>query len=227
MNNNPILELKNVHRTYKQGGTELHVLEDISCRLYAGESVALLGASGVGKSSLLHIAGLLEVPTAGQVSINGEAVAKDYDLERTKLRLNYLGYVYQHHYLQSEFSALENINIPQMIKGLSIQQATQRSLQLLEELGLSARKNHRPAQLSGGEQQRVAIGRALANSPKILIADEPTGNLDPETSLKVFDLLLQNVRKNKFAALIATHNYDLANRMDRIFLIKNKTMTEM
>lgn len=185
-----------------------------------------MGSSGVGKSSLLHIAGLLEVPTTGTVIV-GTAQDLKTDAQRTKARLENLGFIYQYHHLQPDFSALENAMMPQMIQGLPSFIAQERARMLLCEMRLTHRMDHRPAQLSGGEQQRVAIARALANQPQILLADEPTGNLDPETSAQVLQIFMQVAREHKTAALIATHNHDLARKMDRIFVVRDKGVFEI
>jgi len=217
---NPVLSLRQVSRDYEQGGAVLHVLRNLSLDINPGEVVALVGPSGSGKSTLLHIAGLLDKPTSGEVLIQGEVVSNASDKKRTAARRSHIGFVYQFHHLLPEFSALENIVLPQMMAGVDKATASQKALQVLGELGLAARSAHRPGALSGGEQQRVAIGRALANSPALLLADEPTGNLDAATAEDVFALLLRQVRERKLAALVATHNPDLARRMDRIVQIE-------
>lgn len=211
-----MLELNNIKKSYKQGKTPLVVLDDVSINIKKGEVVALVGASGCGKSTLLHIAGLLDNEDAGDVVVDGKATAKMSDREKTQIRRNTIGYVYQFHHLLPEFSALENIVLPQLLNGVSGKDAEARGYELLELLGLTNRAKHRPAELSGGEQQRVAMLRALANKPKILLADEPTGNLDPKTSDIVFDLLVNLVKKEGLTALVATHNIDLAKKMDRV-----------
>lgn len=211
----PILNLSGITRTFKQGRTRLDVLKGVDLTMNEGEIVALVGPSGSGKSTLLHIAGLLEKPDSGTVEICGEMAGALNDDKRTTIRREKMGFVYQYHHLLPEFTALENITIPQIIAGLPKGEAVARASQLLESLGLSARATHRPARLSGGEQQRVAIARAIANAPKLILADEPTGNLDPATADQVFDMLLQLVRGAGVAALIATHNPLLAARMDR------------
>jgi len=216
-----VLELKGVKRTFKQGRNELEVLRNINLTINPGELVALVGPSGSGKSTLLHIAGLLEDPTEGEVSICGETCKGMNDDERTRIRRENLGFVYQYHHLFPEFSALENIVIPQMIGGLSKRAARERARELLGYMGLSERETHRPARLSGGEQQRVAIARALANVPRVLLADEPTGNLDPDTAHEVFKLFLTIARGAGLAALIATHNDTLARSMDRIVRLEH------
>jgi len=214
---NPIanLRLVNLNRTYHQGPREIHVLRGASTDLMAGEAVALVGPSGAGKSTLLHIAGLLENPEEGEVHIGGQNCATLTDRERTRLRRTEIGFIYQFHQLLPEFTALENVVIPQLIAGVERGAAEVRARELLGTLGLEERVNHRPAELSGGEQQRTAIARGLANNPKILLADEPTGNLDPKTADRVFGQLMDLVRSSGVAALIATHNMELAHKMDR------------
>ncbi len=216
-----LLTLKEITKTYTQGGKALNVLNAVNLQIEPGEIVALVGPSGSGKSTLLQIAGLLDRPTSGLIAIAGQDVSKASDNARTKLRRETLGFIYQFHYLQGEFSAKENVIIPQMIAGRSRKRAAERATLLLSDLGLLKRLDHRPAQLSGGEQQRVAIARAMANFPKLILADEPTGNLDPETSDFVFNQLLEQVRTRKIGALVATHNMDLADRMDRILELKH------
>lgn len=211
----PPLRLDNVRRTFVQGPVELRVLRGASLTVEAGEIVALMGPSGAGKSTLLHIAGLLERPDDGEVWLDGLACGRLNDDKRTELRRARLGFVYQFHHLLAEFSALENVMLPQMIAGVARADATNRASELLAMVGLSERASHRPARLSGGEQQRVAISRALANAPGVLLADEPTGNLDRETADQVFEELVKVLRTTSSAALIATHNPDLAQRMDR------------
>ena len=210
------LELRGVRRVFKQGGAELRVLNGIDLALRPGEVVALVGPSGAGKSTLLHVAGLLERPDGGAVLIAGEDCGSLSDERRTLLRRAKIGFVYQFHHLLPEFSALENVMLPHMIAGVARARAREKAAALLDGVGLGPRTNHRPAQLSGGEQQRVAIVRALANDPEILLGDEPTGNLDHATGESVLATLLDLVRNNGLAALIATHNLDLARRLDRI-----------
>ncbi len=216
-----VLKLSNVSRRYTEGGGQLEIFSGVELTLQAGEIVALVGQSGAGKSSLLHMAGLLEAPSGGEIHINGQAVSNLSDHERTRIRRDTIGFVYQAHHLLPEFNALENVVLPQMIAGKSRTDASVEAKRLLTTLGLGARLTHRPAQLSGGEQQRVAIARALANKPRILLADEPTGNLDPRTSGGVFDALIATVRAEGLAALIATHNFDLAARMDRALVLQD------
>jgi len=220
-----LLRLENVSRRYKEGEGQLEVFRDLSMTLAAGEVVALVGQSGAGKSSLLHMAGLLEAPSAGEIYIGGRAVSRLSEQERTAIRRDMIGFVYQAHHLLPEFDALENVVMPQMIAGKPRSQAKEEAARLLGALGLGARLTHRPAQLSGGEQQRVAIARALANKPKILLADEPTGNLDPKTAGGVFDSLIAITRAQGVGALIATHNFALAARMDRALLMDQGRLT--
>jgi len=210
-----VIELKGVERHYEQGSRKLTILNNASFSLKPGEMVALVAPSGAGKSTLLHTAGLLERPDAGDVFLNGRACGRLSDDERTAIRRNDVGFVYQFHHLLPEFSALENVMMPQLVKGLSPKQASERAAQLLDYMKIGKRAQHRPSELSGGEQQRVAIARAVANAPLVLLADEPTGNLDPVTASYVFDALSALVRQSGLAALIATHNHELAGRMDR------------
>ncbi len=213
------LRLENVTRTYTQGPATLEVFRDVNCTLRQGELVALVGPSGAGKSSLLHMAGLLEAPSSGEVYIGGVAASTLPDAERTRIRRDTIGFVYQAHHLLPEFSALENVVMPQRIAGRPRAQAERDAEHILTYLGLGERLTHRPSQLSGGEQQRVAIARALANRPKILLADEPTGNLDTRTAVGVFQALVDLVRSEGLAALVATHNLELAARMDRALVL--------
>ena len=212
----PILRLTNVRQTFHQGETALEVLRGVDLAINRGEIVALVGPSGSGKSTLLQIAGLLEKPQSGEVEIAGKRAAALGDDDRTRIRREELGFVYQYHHLLPEFSARENIVIPQMIAGRKRTDAARRADELLAAMGLAPRAEHRPARLSGGEQQRVAISRALANEPSVLLADEPTGNLDPETAGEVFKLLMKLVRDHGVGAMIATHNPEIAQRMDRV-----------
>ena len=209
------LRLKGVERTYGQGEHSLSILKNADLELKSGEIVALVAPSGTGKSTLLHLAGLLEHPDAGEVSINGRSCGNLSDEERTSIRRSDIGFVYQFHHLLPEFTALENIMMPQLISGLPHSEAKERASALLDYMRIGHRGDHRPSELSGGEQQRVAIARAVANAPLLLLADEPTGNLDPETASYVFGALEALVRQSGLAALIATHNHELAGRMDR------------
>src|SRR5690349_17562556 len=209
------LSLRDVRRTFEQGDRKLEVLRGISLDLSAGEIVALVGQSGSGKSTLLHIAGLLERPDDGDILVDGQSAGAAADRERTRLRRRFLGFVYQYHHLLPEFSAIENVMLPQMLNGRSRNEARKRAAELLAMVQLKDRADHRPGRLSGGEQQRVAIARAIANAPRVLLADEPTGNLDAGTAETVFRQLLTLVRETGMAALIATHNPELAARMDR------------
>jgi lipoprotein-releasing system ATP-binding protein len=221
-----VLRLQGVARTYAQGSGTLEVFRNVDLSLRTGELVALVGPSGAGKSSLLHMAGLLEAPSSGEVFVDGRAASKLPDMDRTRLRRDYIGFVYQAHHLLPEFSALENVAVPRLIAGRSRTDAEAGARRLLTMVGLERRLTHRPAELSGGEQQRVAIARALANAPKVLLADEPTGNLDPGTAGGVFEILLALVRAEGLAALIATHNYELAKKMDRtVALDQGKLVT--
>lgn len=213
----PVLVLRGVERSYG----DLTVLRNVDFTLNAGEMVGLIAPSGAGKSTLLHMAGLLDSPTAGDIEVDGQASAKLNDAARTALRRRTIGFVYQFHQLLPEFSALENIVLPQMIAGVPRRAAAARATELLTLVGLKDRLSHRPGKLSGGEQQRVAIVRAIANQPKLLLADEPTGNLDPTTAEGVFAELMRLVRTTGLAALIATHNLDLARRMDRVVTLRD------
>jgi lipoprotein-releasing system ATP-binding protein len=222
----PALELDGIVKTFEQGGASLEVLRGASLSVEPGEIVALVGPSGAGKSTLLHIAGLLEQPSDGDVLLNGESCGGLSDDRRTELRRGIVGFVYQFHHLLPEFSALENVVLPQMVAGVARRQARVRAHELLGAVGLGERETHRPGRLSGGEQQRVAIARALANAPRLLIADEPTGNLDQHTAADVFAMLLEMVRQSGLAALIATHNSDLAARMDRVLALRDGAVVE-
>lgn len=250
--NNVVLSLKNIVRVYEQGGNALRILDGLNMEVKQGEVVALVGPSGSGKTTLLQIAGLLDTPTSGEVMIAGIQYfpppfrgrikvgvtdtetnphpnlppkrGKGSDFERTLARRQHIGFVYQFHQLLPEFSALENVMIPQMIANISLDQAKTKAASLLNSLGLRDRTTHRPAKLSGGEQQRVAIARALANDPELLLADEPTGNLDPHTAADVFALFMRMAKEKNLAALVATHNLELAKRMDRIVQLENGTI---
>jgi len=217
----PVLALRGVERVYKTEAGDLPVLRGVDIDVYPGEVVGLIGPSGSGKSSLLHSAGLLERPDAGLVALEGRDCSKLSERVRTRIRLGTVGFVYQFHHLLPEFTAIENVAMPLTIAGKSRREAEARARDLLEGLGLGHRLNHQPAQMSGGEQQRVAIARALANHPKLLLADEPTGNLDPATSSAVFQALYQVCRQQGVAAVIATHNMDLARYMDRVVGLKD------
>ena len=217
----PVLSIRGLERTYVTAAGSLTVLRGIDLDVLPGEIVGLIGPSGSGKSSLLHAAGLLEHPNAGRISIQGVDCSNLGERERTRVRLATIGFVYQFHHLLPEFSALDNVALPMMIAGVDRKAAARRAEAILAELGLKPRTQHQPAQLSGGEQQRVAIARALANSPRLLLADEPTGNLDPTTSAAVFDSLYALARSQGVAAVVATHNLELASHMDRVFALKD------
>ncbi len=220
--NNPVLDLDQVEKGYKLGQPgEVRVLRGASARIMPGEVVALVAPSGAGKSTLLHIAGLLDKPDVGAVSIDGMALSDARDRARTAARRETVGFVYQFHHLLPEFTALENVVLPQLANGVSRSNAAKRANALLKKVGLKERSNHRPSDLSGGEQQRVAFCRALANAPRLLLADEPTGNLDPGTADQVFDMLVALVRETGMGALIATHNFELAARMDRVLRLED------
>jgi lipoprotein-releasing system ATP-binding protein len=221
-----VLRLENITRRYREGEGQLEVFSGLDMAISAGEIVALVGPSGAGKSSLLHIAGLLEAPTSGEIYVQGAAVSQLGDTERTRIRRETIGFVYQAHHLLPEFNALENVVLPQMIAGNSRADAAREATRLLTVLGLGQRLTHRPSQLSGGEQQRVAIARALANKPRLLLADEPTGNLDSRTSGGVFEALIAITRAEGLGALIATHNFELASRMDRALLLHQGGLIE-
>ena len=223
---NEVLRLEAITRHYREGEGQLEVFSGLSLAVKPGEIVALVGPSGAGKSSLLHIAGLLEAPTSGEIFIEGVAASRLPDTERTQIRRDKVGFVYQAHHLLPEFDALENVVLPQMIAGRTRAAAAAEATRLLEVLGLGKRLTHRPSQLSGGEQQRVAIARALANKPQLLLADEPTGNLDPRTAGGVFDALIAITRSQGLGALIATHNFELASRMDRILQLHEGRLIE-
>lgn len=223
----PILQLKNVCRSYKEADRELTILKDANFTLMRGEMVALVAPSGAGKSTLLHTAGLLEKPDSGDVILGGTSCAQLDDDQRTAMRRHDLGFVYQFHHLLPEFTALENVMVPQMLRGLSSKVAAQRAQNLLDYMRIGPRSSHRPSELSGGEQQRVAIARAVANAPLVLFADEPTGNLDPSTSSYVFQALEALVRQSGLSALIATHNHDLARRMDRCVTLKDGKVVDL
>ena len=223
----PLLFLHGIGRQFRQGDSTLDVLKGAELAVWAGQSIALVAPSGAGKSTLLHIAGLLEQPDAGEVYIDSVATSHLSDNARTRIRRTDIGFVYQFHHLLPEFSALENVVLPQMIRGLPRSEATSRGIELLSYLGLKERLMHRPAELSGGEQQRVAIARAVANAPRILLADEPTGNLDVHTADHIFGTLNQLVRASGLAAIIATHNLDIAAQMDRRVTLRDGLVVEL
>ncbi len=220
------LELRSVDRSYSEGAGRLDIFKNLDLKVYAGEIVALVGQSGAGKSSLLHIAGLLEAPTSGEVFISGQNCTALDDTARTRIRRIGIGFVYQFHHLLPEFSALENVVMPQLIAGVTAAAAKDRARKLLSRLGLEARVEHRPSELSGGEQQRVAIARAIANRPLLLLADEPTGNLDPETSRRVHDEFLRLISEEGLGALIATHNIALAKQMSRVVSLQSGKLVD-
>jgi lipoprotein-releasing system ATP-binding protein len=224
--NRPLLVVRALRRTYVTGDKILEVLKGVDLSVTAGEIVGLVGPSGSGKSSLLHAAGLLERPTAGAIVIGGQDCGAMSDKVRTRIRLEFIGFVYQFHHLLAELSALENVALPAMMAGRSRGQARRRAETLLGQLGLAGRLGHQPAELSGGEQQRVAVARALTNSPRLLLADEPTGNLDPATSQAVFQNIHDLVRLTGVAALVATHNLDLARHMDRVLALEDGRLIE-
>ena len=215
--NKPVLELASIRKSFSKGSSnKIEVLKGVDLQLFPGEIVALVAPSGAGKSTLLQIAGLLDKPLSGKIFIDGQEIQNESDNQLTMIRRREIGFVYQFHHLLPEFSSRENIDLPQLANGFPSKDAQRRSKELLDLVNLANRSNHRPAELSGGEQQRIAICRALANKPKIILADEPTGNLDQNTTLSVFESLLKIVKKTNLAALIATHNLDLAKRMDRV-----------
>lgn len=223
----PILHVRGVSRFYAQGEARIEVLNEAELVIMPGQSVALTAPSGAGKSTLLHMAGLLEKPDSGEVLIAGEPTSLLDDRSRTALRRTEIGFVYQFHHLLPEFSAIENVTMPQLIRGLGKAEAAARSEELLRFLGLGHRLTHRPGELSGGEQQRVAIARAVANAPRLLLADEPTGNLDPRTSEQVFDTLVALARATGLSSVIATHNLDLAGRLDRRVTLRDGKVVEV
>jgi lipoprotein-releasing system ATP-binding protein len=223
----PVIYLHDIKRQYMQGEVPLTILDGAKLALWAGQSVALIAPSGSGKSTLLHIAGLLESPDEGEVYVSGVPTSQLTDIERTQIRRTDIGFVYQSHRLLPEFSALENVMLPQMIRGLKRSETVKRATEILAYLGLSDRIKHRPAELSGGEQQRVAIARAVANAPRVLLADEPTGNLDPATADHVFNALMQLIKATRVSMLIATHNMELAGRMDRRVSIVGGKVVEL
>jgi len=222
----PVLSIRGLERSYVTGAGTLTVLRGVDLDVQPGEIVGLIGPSGSGKSSLLHAAGLLEHPNAGRITIEGRDCSDLPDRDRTRVRLATIGFVYQFHHLLPEFTALDNVALPLMIAGVARPKAQARAGELLSELSLAERTHHQPAQMSGGEQQRVAVARALANSPRLLLADEPTGNLDPHTSAAVFENLYQLARRTGVAALVATHNLELARHMDRVFALRDGHLEE-
>ncbi len=226
MNNRVVLSLQNVGKSFLQGKVTLTVLSEASLDIMAGEVVGLIGPSGSGKSTLLQIAGLLDSPGSGKVIINNIDCTKADDVLRTSTRRNEIGFIYQMHHLLPEFTALENVVMPQLIAGKSSKEAQKNATEILKFLGLGARMKHRPSELSGGEQQRVAIARAIVNKPALLLADEPTGNLDPETSADVFELLLKTAKSIGLAMLIVTHNHELASKMDRVVTLKEGALVK-
>ncbi len=226
-NEKNVLELKGVIKSYRQGKQNLEVLTGVNLEIKTGDIIALVGQSGAGKSTMLQIAGLLDKPTSGKVILDGINVSKVSDDIRTNLRRDYVGFVYQYHNLLSDFSALENVMLPMIIANKDKKIARDRACMLLEKMHLTHRLNHRPAELSGGEQQRVAIARALSNSPKLLLADEPTGNLDPNTAEDVFETLLDVIKETGLSALIATHNMELATKMNRQLRLKDGNLTNI
>ena len=226
MSNDPLV-LRDVKRSFRSGGEALHILRGANFTLQRGEIVALIAPSGTGKSTMLHLAGLLELPDSGDILVDGQNCGRMDDNARTAVRRDKIGFVYQFHHLLPEFSALENVALPQMIAGVSAKHATARAHELLEKFGLESRESHLPGKLSGGEQQRVAIARALANRPSILLADEPTGSLDVATADRVFAELLKMVRDSGVAALIATHNDQLAARMDRVVTLSEGQISQL
>jgi lipoprotein-releasing system ATP-binding protein len=225
--NAPLLYFKGINRHYGQGDTTLEILKGAELALWPGQSIALVAPSGAGKSTLLHVAGLLEHPDGGEVYVDTIATSRLSDSERTRIRRVEIGFVYQFHHLLPEFSALENVILPQMIRGLPRKEAQRRAVEILSYLGLGKRLAHRPAELSGGEQQRVALARAVANAPRILLADEPTGNLDPRTAEHVFQALTQLVHASSLALIVATHNMEIAARMDRRVTLREGKVVEL
>lgn len=216
-----VLSLKNITKSYTQGKQDLHIINKSFLNIYKGELVSLVGPSGSGKTTLLQVAGLLDNPTSGDIYINSINATKCNEKEQTKLRRDNLGFVYQFHHLLPEFDALENVAMPLLIKGVNKNEAYKEAQNILERVNLADRLKHRPSELSGGEQQRVAIARAIVSKPSLILADEPTGNLDPDTSNIVFELLLSIIKENNLAALIVTHNRELAKRTDRVVTIKD------
>ena len=223
----PVIEISQLSQYFRQGQSRLEILKDVSLKITAGEMVGLVGPSGSGKSTLLHLVGLLDRPSGGKITYMGQDCELMTDRQRTKLRLHEIGFIYQFHHLLPEFSALENIIMPQLIAGLTKTEAADRANQLLGMVGLTERGDHKAGQLSGGEKQRVAIVRSIANVPRLVLADEPTGNLDPLTSAQVFEQLRSVIKGGKLSALIATHNHQLAEKLDRIFKIEEGSLVEL
>lgn len=220
-NSRPVMSLKHIKKSFHQGHDDLNILTDVSLDIEKGKIYSIVGPSGCGKSTLMHIAGLLDHPDSGAIKVAGTPCSDANERLRTRLRRKHLGFVYQYHHLLSEFSAVENIMLPQIIAGTSKRKAITNARKILDQFGLIDRHDHRPAELSGGEQQRVAIARALANQPKILLADEPTGNLDPHTADEVFEVMLKQVKKRELAVLMVTHNAELAGMADETFLLED------
>jgi len=223
----PIISLENISKTFKQGDEQLTILENASLHINSGEMISLVGPSGCGKSTILHIAGLLDKFDSGKIIINGNDVSNMSDKKRTKIRQNDIGFIYQFHHLLPEFTALENIAIPKIIAGNKIKKAKAEAMLLLEKMKLADRANHKPSELSGGEQQRIAIARALANEPSLILADEPTGNLDPENSDYVFNTLISLVKDSNISMLMVTHNMELGKKSDNIITIENKKIVQV
>ena len=226
-NQSTTIEITNLSHHFQQGQTRLDILKEVSLKISSGEMVGLVGPSGSGKSTLLHLAGLLERPTGGKIFYRGQDCQLLTDNQRTRLRLQEVGFIYQFHHLLPEFSALENVMMPQLIAGLPLLEARDRASQLLKMVGLCERADHKPAQLSGGEKQRVAIVRSIANVPRLVLADEPTGNLDPRTSTEVFYQFRDVIKGGRLSALIATHNIGLVEKLDRVFKIESGSLVEI
>ena len=227
INSRPALEMRNISQSYNQGNEVLNILQGVNLKIMPGEMVGLVGQSGSGKSTLLHLAGLLEKPSSGTIFLHGVDCGELSDLERTRYRSTDIGFIYQFHHLLPEFTATENVMMPQLIAGLNKADARTRADLLLNMVGLSTRLHHRSSRLSGGEQQRVAVVRSIANVPRVVLADEPTGNLDPKTSMSVFDQLQEIMRASKIAMLIATHNIELAHKMDRVVSMDRGKIVEI
>ena len=221
-----LITLNHIQKSFRQGGEDIHVLRDINLSLAKGTMTALLGPSGAGKSTLLHIVGLLESPNHGSMTIENHSIVSFDDAAHTALRRHFFGFVYQYHHLLSEFSALENVMLPSLLNGVSHASARQRATDMLTQLNCAHRLHHMPAQLSGGEQQRVALARALCHEPTVLIADEPTGNLDGDTAATVFDVLLHHVKRHQLTVLVATHNKELAHQCDHLYQLQKGQLTQ-